>query len=116
VAQTYSIFVKYQLPPTFGGFMDNNTIKMIGRVSSTTDASVAYAVFQNDGSQCGGTPAGTTTVTTSNNTWQEVSNNGNEATTCTFSPNDIVTFRVDMSSKNNAYAYAGRITFTMKGK
>ncbi len=115
-AQTYSIFIKYQLPPTFGGFMDNNTIKMIGRVSSTVDASVAYALFQNNGTQCGGTPAGTTTVTTAANTWQTVSYNGNEATTCTFAPNDIITFRVDMSSKNNAYAYASQINFTMKGK
>jgi hypothetical protein len=115
-AQTYSIFIKYQLPPTFGGFMDDNTIKMTGRVSSTTDASIAYAVFQNNGTQCGGTPAGTTTVTTSANTWQTVSYNGNEATGCTFSPNDIITFRVDLSSKNNAYAYASQINFTMKGK
>jgi hypothetical protein len=110
-AQTYSIFVKYQLPPTFGGFFDDNTIKMVGRVSSTTDADVQYAVFQNDGTQCGST----TDVTTTGNTWQQVSQTGNE-TSCTFSPNDIITFRVDMSSKNNAYAYAGRITFTMKGK
>jgi hypothetical protein len=115
-AQTYSIFIKYQLPPTFGGFMDDNTIKMIGRVSSTTDASIAYALFQNNGTQCGGTPAGTTTVTTTANTWQTVSYNGNEATTCSFSPNDIITFRVDLSSKNNAYAYASQINFTMKGK
>jgi len=115
-AQTYSIFVKYQLPPTFGGFASDSTIQMVGRVSSTTDASIAYAVFQNDGTECGGNPAGTTTVTTSNNTWQTVAYNGNEATTCTFAPNDIVTFRVDMSSKNNAYAYASQITFTMKGK
>jgi hypothetical protein len=115
-AQTFSIFVKYQLPPTFGGFMDNNTIKMVGRVSNTTDASVAYAVFQDDGVQCGGTPAGTTAVTSTANTWQEVSYNGSEATVCDFQPNDIITFRVDMSSRNNAFSYAGRVTFTMKGK
>jgi hypothetical protein len=112
-AQTYSIFVKYQLPPTYGGFSDANTIKLVGRVSSTTDADVAYAVFKNDGTQCG---SGTTDVTSGGaNTWYQVSYTPDE-TGCGFQPNDIIMFRVDMSSKNNAYAYAGRITFTMKGK
>jgi hypothetical protein len=87
---------------------------MVGRVSSTTDANVAYTVFQNNGTQCNGSTP--TTVSTSANTWVSQAYAGAEATACTFNPGDIVTFRVDMSSKNNAYAYAGRITFTMKGK
>jgi hypothetical protein len=110
-AQTYSIYVKYQLPPTFGGFLNSTTLKMVGRVSSTTDADVAYSVFENSGAACGTS----TNVTTSANTWQTVSY-ATDPNTCGFSPGDIIIFRVDMSSKNNAFSYAGRITFSMKGK
>jgi len=109
--QTYSIYVKYQLPPTFGGFLNSTTVKMAGRVTSTTDASVAYSIFQNDGSACGSS----TPVTTSANTWQNVSY-ATDPNSCTFNPGDLIMFRVDMMAKNNADAYAGRITFSMKGK
>jgi hypothetical protein len=113
-SQSFSIFVKYQLPPTFGGFADANTIKMVGRVSSATDAAVYYTVFDKDGNECGGTGS-RTTVSTTANTWNTVDLASDE-TTCGFGPNDIITFEVDEYSKNNAYAYAGQITFTMKGK
>jgi hypothetical protein len=112
-SQSYSIFVKYQLPPTFGGFVDANTIKMIGRVSSTTDAALYYTVYRGT-TECGGTGS-RTTISTSANAWNQVSLASDE-TACGFQPNDIVTFEIDMYSKNNAYVYASQLTFTMKGK
>jgi hypothetical protein len=113
-SQSYSIFVKYQLPPTFGGFADANTIKMVGRVSNTTDAAVYYTVYRGS-TECGGTGSRTLVTTPSANTWYQT-NLASDETACSFAPNDIVTFEIDMYSKNNAYAYASQINFTMKGK
>jgi hypothetical protein len=113
-SQSYSIFVKYQLPPTFGGFSDANTIKMVGRVSSTTDASLYYTVYRGS-TECGGTGSRTSVSAPGANAWNQVSLSADE-TACGFQPNDIVTFEIDMYSKNNAYVYASQITFNMKGK
>jgi hypothetical protein len=109
-SQTYSIYVRYQLPATFSKFKDLNTVKLVARTSDTTNGSVAYAMYQANGTQCGST----TTVTSSNNTWQQVSMTGDE-TLCTFAANDIITFRIDVTAKNNALVYASNLTFTTTG-
>ena len=107
--------------------MDGNTIQMAGRSSDTTNASVYYTLFDNSGNECGPGTSGSdpvdpdrTQVTTSSAAWQTVSLAADETSSassgCTFSANDVITFRVDMYAKNNATAYAGKITFTMKGK
>ena len=110
--QTYSIFVKYQLPPTFNNFLDANTIQAVGRISSTTDAALAFGVYGNTGTQCGST----TTIASSANTWTTTSLGGSSETSCGFVAGDIITFKIDMSSRNNAYAYVSNLMFTMTGK
>ena len=119
-SQTYSIYVRYQLPATYNGFLNANTIQLVGRTTSTTDGSVVYSLYSASGSTSCGTSAalGTTTVTTSNNTWQQVSLAADETSgtaDCTFAANDIITFRVDLAAKNNATVYASNLTFTTKG-
>jgi hypothetical protein len=119
-SQTYSIYVRYQLPATYNGFLSSSTVKLIGRTTSTTDGSVVYALYSATGSTACGTSAalGTTTVTSSNNTWQQVNLAADETSAtadCTFAANDIITFRIDMAAKNNATVYASNLTFTTKG-
>ncbi|HSX00808.1 MAG TPA: hypothetical protein VLF67_01080, partial [Candidatus Saccharimonas sp.] len=110
-AQQYSIYAKYQLPPTFNGFVDDNTIQMTARTTNTTNGSVKLSVWGNTGTQCGST----TTITSSANTWQTVSLTGNE-TGCGFVAGDVITFRVDMSANSSAQVFASNISFTMTGK
>ncbi|MCA1806565.1 MAG: carbohydrate binding domain-containing protein, partial [Actinobacteria bacterium] len=54
--QTYSIYVTYQLPETFDGFANDDTVQLVGRVDSTSNASVTYEMFRSTGSavtRCG---------------------------------------------------------------
>ena len=113
-SQTYSILLTFQLPQTFDGFIDDNTITLDGRTTDTTDANVTYEVFRSTGAtitECGSD----TTVTTSNNTWQTVQHNGNEATdttNCNFAAGDKVIFKLNMTARNNDSVYVSDINFT----
>jgi hypothetical protein len=109
--QTYSLYLRYQLPATFKNFASSSTITLTGRTSSTTDGSVAYTMYKPDGTLCGTA----TTVTSIANTWQSVSLNGDE-TTCTLNGNDIVMFKIDVTAKNNANLYVSNLSFLTKGK
>ncbi len=119
--QTYSIYVTYQLPSTFKSFASDNTVQLTGRVDNTTNAAVTYEMFKNQSGtvqQCGTE----TTVTTSNNTWQTVGINGNEATGtggCSFntsSASSFVIFKINMKANSGANAYASTLSFTTKGQ
>jgi hypothetical protein len=119
--QTYSIFARYQLPVTFKNFFDANTVTVTGRVSSVTDAAVAYSMWGSTGLQCG---SSSTNVASSANVWTTTPITVDE-TTCGgsptpgvvgFSPGSVITFKIDMSARNNANAYVSNIQFTMKGK
>jgi hypothetical protein len=119
--QTYSIYVTYQLPPTFKSFASDNTVQLTGRVDDTTNAVVTYEMFKNQGGVI--TACGTeTTVTTSTNTWQTVGINGNEATGaggCSFntsSAGSFVIFKINMKANSNANAYVSTLSFTTKGQ
>jgi hypothetical protein len=109
--QTYSVYLRYQLPATFKNFADQNTITLTARTSSTSDGSVAFTMYKPDGTLCGTS----TTVTSSANTWQTVSLGGDE-TTCSLAANNIVLFKIDVTARNNAFVYASNLSFLTKGQ
>jgi hypothetical protein len=115
--QTYSIYVNYKLPTTFKAFTDDNTIKLTGLTDNTTNGSVSYEIYRknvtgNVITQCGTT----TTVTTTVNTWQQVSANGNEATSCQWSGGDYIVFKINVTAKSNANVYVENLDFTFTNK
>ncbi len=108
--QIYSIYVTYKLPSNFSNFLDNNTIQLTGRTDSTTNGFVTYELFRSTGgaiSACGTE----TTVTSSVNTWQPVSNNGNE-TSCSYAGGDYVIFKINVKAEDNANVYVENLNFT----
>ena len=117
--QTYSIYVTYQLPATFNGFSDDNTVQLTGRVDSTTNAAITYEMYRSQSgtiTQCG---SGETAVTSSTNTWQTVGINGNESTGCGFnssSASAFVIFKINVKANSNANAYVGTLSFTTTGR
>lgn len=117
--QTYSIYVSYQLPSTFDGFISDDTVQLVARASSTTNAAVTYQMFKSTGlavTQCG---SGETTVVTTANTWQSVGINGNESTGCSFSSSsagNFVIFKINLKANSNANAYVSTLSFTTKGR
>lgn len=111
-AQTYSIYISYQLPATFNGFADANTIKLTGRTSSTSGGNgITFALYQANGTQCGST----TTVNSTTNTWETTNLTGDE-TACSFAANDVITFRINMTSTGGSSAYSSNFSFTTLGK
>jgi hypothetical protein len=117
--QPYSIYVTYQLPATFNGFSSDDTVQLVARTDSTTNAAVTYEMFKSTGSavtQCG---AGETTVVTTANTWQSVGINGNESTGCSFnssSAGNFIIFKINMKANSNANAYVSTLSFTTTGR
>jgi hypothetical protein len=118
--QTYSVYVTYQLPATFKGFAADDTVKLTARTTDTTNAAVTYQMYRDTGGsglvQCG---SGETAVTTSNNTWQTVQINGNEATGCSFnssSANKSVVFKINVKANSNASAFVSNLSFTTTGQ
>lgn len=117
--QTYSIYVSYQLPTTFNGFSSDDTVQLIARTDSTSNAAVTYEMYKSTGSavtQCG---SGETTVVTSANTWQSVGINGNESTGCSFtssSAGNFVIFKINLKANSNANAYVSTLSFTTTGR
>ena len=122
-SQTYSIYVTYQLPATFNGFSSDDTVQLVGRVDSTTNASVTYEMYKSTGSavtQCG---TGETNVITggggSANTWYSYGINGNEATGCSFSSSsasNFIIFKINLKANSNANAYVSTLSFTTTGR
>lgn len=114
--QSYSIFVSYELPPTFESFADSNTIRLTWRTDSANgdDGTVAYQVFRdasNSGvTSCDGTNSSTET-NPSADTWHTTIYEGDEIQ-CGFSGNDRVIFKIDVSARNNANVYVEDLQFT----
>jgi hypothetical protein len=107
--QTYSIYVSYKLPSTFKSFNDANTIKLTALSDDTTNAVVDYQVFRSTGSaitSCGSQ----TTVTTTDDTWQQVSFSGDE-TACGFVGGDYIIFKVNVRAEDNANVYVENLDF-----
>lgn len=108
--QTYSIYVTYKLPSTFKTFADDNTITLTAQ-RSDSNAAVTYEVYKSTGSAI--TACGTeTTVTTADDTWQTVSINGNEASSCAFAGSNYVIFKINVKAEDNANAYVENLNFT----
>ncbi len=116
--QTYSIYVTYQLPAEFGQFSDNDTVRLTARTDHVSNGIVTYEMFRSEGGNlyaCGSE----TTVTTSANTWQTVSINGDEATGCGFSAasaDNNVIFKINVKANSNANVYVGNLSFTTLGQ
>jgi hypothetical protein len=104
------MYIRYKLPSNFSQFFDDNTIKLWARRDTSSD-SVTYQLYQADGTLCG---TGNTTVTSSDDTWQQVSVNGNEQSTCSFAAGDTITFKISVTAQNGGTAWVGELDFTYK--
>lgn len=115
-AQTYSIYVTYQLPDTFKTFASGQS-SLMGRTDST-NSTVQYSIYKNDAStgltQCGPiVPVSTGSVSS----WQTGAATGAaDPSTCGFSPGDSIVFKIDVVASQDADAYVGNLNFTFSHK
>jgi hypothetical protein len=115
-AQTYSIYVTYQLPNTFKSFTSSQTT-LKGRTDST-NATVQYSVYRNNTgtglTQCGTAVAVSTGSVAS---WQTgLATGAADPSTCSFSASDSIVFKIDVIASSNANAYVGNLGFTFSNK
>jgi hypothetical protein len=111
--QVRSIYVTYQLPSNFGGFVSGST-SLMGRTDST-DAAVSYRVYRKDGSgleACG--TGGTSVSTGAQTTWQQGLASTQDPADCSFAAGDSIVFKINLDSANNADAYASNLNFAYK--
>ena len=111
--QTKDIYVTYQLPANFTGFVEGST-SLVGRTDSD-DATVAYRVYKNTASglvACGAVVGVSNGAQT---TWQKVTASGSaDPANCNFSANDSIVFKISLSAKSDTNAYASTLSFAFK--
>ena len=112
-AQTKDIYVTYQLPSNFTGFVEGST-SLVGRTDDDASA-VSYRVYKNTAS---GLVACGSVVNVSNGaqtTWQKVAAAGSaDPYNCGFSANDSIVFKISLSSEfttQQTNAYASTLSF-----
>lgn len=114
-AKTKSIFVTYQLPPTFNEFIATST-SLIGRTDSS-DASVSYQVYRKTDAgltACGSEVAVSTGAQTA---WQsgDAINTADPAN-CGFTAGDSIVFKINLTSANDANAWASDLNFAFSNQ
>lgn len=115
-AQTYSIYVTYQLPGTFKSFASGQT-SIMGRTDSS-NAIVKYGIYR-DSSASGLLQCGPSITVSSGavSTWQTgVATGATDPSTCGFSPGESVVFKIDVTASHSADAYVGNLNFTFSNK
>lgn len=115
-AQSYSIYVTYQLPGNFSSFASGKT-SIMGRTDST-NSTVNYQVYRNDpttGLTACGSPVAVSTGVVS--TWQTgTASSSADPSTCAFTPNSSIVFKINVTASQNASAYVGNLNFTFNNR
>ncbi len=114
--QTRSIYVTYQLPSNFGGFVADST-SLMGRTDSS-NAAVSFKVYRSNSSGLTACGDGTSVSTGVQTTWQKglasAPTISQDPAVCSFSAGDSIVFKINLDSSNNAHAYASNLNFAYK--
>ncbi|MGV9001388.1 MAG: hypothetical protein ACOH18_00305 [Candidatus Saccharimonadaceae bacterium] len=112
-AQTKDIYVTYQLPSSFTGFVDGST-SLVGRTDDTA-SDVSYRVYKNTPTglvACGSSVSVSTGVQTA---WQKVTAAGSaDPANCGFTANDSIVVKISLTSEYTTQAtnaYASTLSF-----
>ncbi len=114
-AQTYAIYVTYQLPQTFKAFASGQT--SLAGFTDSSNSSVSYKVY--DDSTSGLTACGTavSVATGALSSWQTATATGTaDPSTCGFNAGDSILFEIDVTASSNANAYVGNLNFTFSNQ
>ena len=114
-SQTRSIYVTYQLPSTFTGFVAGST-SLLGRTDSS-DSNVTYQVYKNSTTGLTACGSDVSVSTGSQSTWQKGTASGSaDPSSCSFAAGDSIVFKIDLSTENDANAYVSNLDFALTSK
>jgi hypothetical protein len=108
-AQSYDIYVRYQVPSDFAAFTSSTAIQMHGWRDSTSQQ-VLLSLYRADGTICGTADKNVATWTSGTVYWTQSDHNGDE-TACSIAAGDRIVFKIRLTALNGGYARAGQITF-----
>ena len=109
-AQTKDIYVTYQLPGNFTGFVDGST-SLIGRTDNST-SSVVYRVYKNTTSGLVACGSAVSVSTGAQTTWQKATASGSaDPANCSFSANDSLVVKISLTAEDTSNAYASTLSF-----
>ena len=112
-AQTKDIYVTYQLPSSFTGFVEGST-SLVGRTDNAA-ASVDYQVYKNTANGLVACGSVVNVSTGAQTTWQKETAVGSaDPANCNFSANDSIVFKISLSSEftvQQTNAYASTLSF-----
>jgi hypothetical protein len=104
-AQSFDIYLRYQLPSTFKTFSSAPVVT--ARTTDSTNGPVTVNLYD------GGTSCGSSAASSSNNAWQSLTPGSGS---CTFAAGDFIMIKIDLAAKSSSISYASNIQFTMTGK
>lgn len=110
-AQDYDIIINYQLPSDFNATNEFNASSWKVWTYSDTLADTAATIKIEDqdlGTAC---VASDNIETTTVSTWEQITLTTNPNTNCVFSPDDIITITINVSSSNSSVLRLGEISF-----
>ena len=111
-AQTYSIYVTYQLPATFKSFASGQTSIMGRTTGSECHRSVQCLSQQSDHWHVAVRPGGAGVHGGGIIMEVGVASGAADPSTCGFSPSDSIVFKIDVTASQDANAYVGNLNFT----
>lgn len=111
--QTKDIYVTYQLPGNFTGFVEGST-SLIGRTDDDA-AAVTYRVYKNTPSGLVACGSVVNVSTGAQSTWQKVTATGTaDPANCNFTANDSLVFKISMTAEHTTIdtnAYVSTLSF-----
>jgi fibronectin-binding autotransporter adhesin len=116
-AQTYDIYVRYQVPSDFSAFAASNPISMYGWVTNATTNTddVQLALYKGATACSTGTHIGTTSGQWTTNNLSGFS--GGNFGSCTIAAGDIVTFKINVKAgASGDFARAGELSISYLSK
>lgn len=112
-AQTKDIYVTYQLPSNFTGFVSGST-SLVGRTDASA-ANVAYRVYKNTPSGLVACGSSVSVSTGAQTTWQKATATGTaDPANCGFSAGDSLVVKISLTAEHTTQAtnaYASTLSF-----
>lgn len=111
--QTRSIYLTYQLPDNFKGFVEDST-SIMGRTDSD-NATVDYQIYRDNGT--GLISCGSLQIVSSGykSSWQKGSaTNTEDPSSCDFEAGDSILFRINLTAKTRSNAYVSNVNFIFR--
>jgi len=111
-AQTYSLYLHYQLPATYKSIDSANPVSLYTRTTDVTGSDgVTFGMYDASGVQCGSTQ-----TLGSAGAWTQLQISSASLSSCTLAANTIVLFKITVTATNGSNAYVSNLSFIAKGQ